>query len=613
MDYDLIKKIRKARVVSFDIYDTLIVRACERPQSVFEIIESFGYNQFADKRIKAEKKARRNTEDEEITLDDIYTYLGDSENNVTLKNEEKRIEEEISRTNMEMLEVFNYCISEKKKVIITSDMYLPVETITRILEKNGFTRYSRLFLSSEEKLRKKTGHLFSYIIKQLNIQPGELLHIGDNHYSDNTIPMGIGIKTYEYHRNKNTLAIHPKRRCSFPLIKLRCVENADSYFQIGYEALGPLLYGFSVWLHKKIMHANYDRIVFLSRDGQVMKQAYELLFGESEKTQYLYGSRRSLIVPILWKNPEIEYVKDIIHFHDRMSINEFLERIGLDSSQCHNQLSFHGYSGDSLINICQFTDDKAFLSFYETIKPLIIEQSKKEYQSAYNYWAHNIDGASKIAIVDIGWNGNMQNALLNLLQNQVEINGYYIGVNPKTKHTFHMNGFLFDKSSDTVLKGKIDNFSGLFESFFMADHGSVKRYTKDGVELLPYEYSLLDGKIVDEDQCIRKIQCGALHYIKDIISIIGDNEVVFSSDDSICNMLSLGLNPSNEACNLFGDFRFYNSGISYLARPQNKRFSLQELKQTNWRIGYLKRCFHVHLPYYQVARAIKLLKKLSKQ
>ncbi len=603
--------IKKAKFVSFDIYDTLIVRGCKYPADVFKIIELFGYENFGGKRVAAEKEARKHAEKEDVTLDEIYMYLDYFDNEI-IKKEEIRIEQIISQLNKEIFELYNYCISEGKSVIITSDMYLPIQTIKRILEENDITDYSELFLSSEIGLRKKTGHLFEYIINTLNIQPGELFHIGDNHISDNIVPMKMGIITYEYHSSvKHYNFYQCQKYHTNALMKMRYVGNDDPYFQIGYTHLGPLLYGFSSWLHNIIEDNHSDKVVFLARDGRIMKRAYEALYGDSDNYLYLYGSRRALIVPILWKNPDIEHVKKIIHFHDRMKISEFLERIGLDCDQCQEELYSVGYSGDSLIDIWQLTADEVVKSFYESIKSKIVKQSKEEYLHAYKYWTDNLKGASKISIIDIGWNGNMQNALIDLLEGQVEIEGYYIGVNPDTKYDFKTDGFLFSKTNGASLKNQIENFSGLFESFFMTNHGSTKRYIENGVELLPYEYLLLDDKIMDEDQSIRKIQSGALQYIEDVKNIIGKNEVAVSSDESVANILNLGLYPSSLSCNLLGDFRFYNSGMSYLARPQNQRFSLKELKQTNWRIGYLKRCFNLNLPYYLLAKTIKLLKKKS--
>ena len=79
------------------------------------------------------------------------------------------------------------------------------------------------------------------------------------------------------------------------------------YYNFGYHKLGPLLLGFSHWLNNKVREEGIEKIYFFSRDGFIMKQSFDLLFrNENIKTFYLEVSRRSLRVPILWKNCTFE-------------------------------------------------------------------------------------------------------------------------------------------------------------------------------------------------------------------------------------------------------------------------------------------------------------------
>ena len=63
-------------IISFDIFDTLIIRYVEKPEDIFSIIEYRIKDaiDFKNKRINAEKIARRKFE-REITIDDIYSEL----------------------------------------------------------------------------------------------------------------------------------------------------------------------------------------------------------------------------------------------------------------------------------------------------------------------------------------------------------------------------------------------------------------------------------------------------------------------------------------------------------------------------------------------------------
>ena len=72
---DIVDRIGDRRYVSFDIYDTLVIRPYVRPTDLFRHVESL-YNKegFAESRISAEKNARRKHPGE-ITLDQIYDEI----------------------------------------------------------------------------------------------------------------------------------------------------------------------------------------------------------------------------------------------------------------------------------------------------------------------------------------------------------------------------------------------------------------------------------------------------------------------------------------------------------------------------------------------------------
>lgn len=58
-----------------------------------------------------------------------------------------------------------------KKILITSDMYLPLEIIKDILFDAGYYDYSKVYLSNDQKARKATGSLFSIMLEE-----EELMH-----------------------------------------------------------------------------------------------------------------------------------------------------------------------------------------------------------------------------------------------------------------------------------------------------------------------------------------------------------------------------------------------------------------------------------------------------
>ena len=199
-DENLVKKeIDKFEIISFDIFDTLVKRKVSFPQDVFPIVEQ-RYNEYAEvgmfgykeQRIIAEQHARKKCDQEEITLDEIYEMISLSEEKKSeLKKIEKQIEEEVCYPNGSLFNLYKYALEKNKQIIITSDMYLPEKTITRILAKCGYIGYKKIYLSSTYKKTKHSGSIFDEIKKEYRSK--SILHIGDNVKSDYAIPKKKGI------------------------------------------------------------------------------------------------------------------------------------------------------------------------------------------------------------------------------------------------------------------------------------------------------------------------------------------------------------------------------------------------------------------------------------
>ena len=124
-------KIRKVKVVSFDIFDTLLVRPYIQPTDLFFHMEkAYERPGFADERRDAERRTRiRHKELEDITFDMIYDEIDDEFKD--MKQKEMDWEEMVLRANPELKQVYDYAKEQGKKIVIASDMYLPTKFIAR--------------------------------------------------------------------------------------------------------------------------------------------------------------------------------------------------------------------------------------------------------------------------------------------------------------------------------------------------------------------------------------------------------------------------------------------------------------------------------------------------
>ena len=303
-DDKIIQAIRQAEVVSFDIFDTLVKRNVPDPESVHKFvykeflkqtgIDVHGYEGL---RIDAEYKARSNSQKEEISLDDIFCHLESvtEDYKSVLRELEEQIEILVCCPNLRMKAIYDQVLENNKKIIITSDMYLNEEVIKKILHKCGYDNYEKLYLSSAYDKCKATGSLYEVIKTDYSEFTGKILHIGDNVKGDYVIPRMKGLKALLIDGQQNILKFWKSKSKKvdnqFLYKQLYTYLNNHAYnikndaVSIGYEVLGPMLLGYCKWLNEKIQIDKIDKIFFLSREGKILQDAFNILYPHMEIPQ----------------------------------------------------------------------------------------------------------------------------------------------------------------------------------------------------------------------------------------------------------------------------------------------------------------------------------------
>ena len=602
--------MNEIKYYSFDMFDTLITRLLNKPTDLFSIIE-YKYNvpNFKKNRIDAERIARKNSKYEEVTIDDIYNELkiiDSSVNTFNVKKIEKELEIKMCVVNKNFINTY-YDLKEKnKKMIIITDMYLDIDTIKKILSKNNIS-YDKLYLSSEIKKTKHTGSLYNYILNDLSIAPNHIIHYGDNKISDFINPKKMGITAIlvnnEWNNNLNFYNSNGKDYRYLAMekfinsnIKNKFSDQTFNYFyKAGYEILGPLLYGYCVWLNENLKKHDIKKVFFLARDGKIIKKAFNSLFPDFN-TCYMFASRRALTVPTLClyeelKNPS--YLIDIYFIPARLKMIELIKMIGLEDIDINHILKKYNFNLTDRINSEFISNDSKFKSFYNEIYPLIIENSKNEYKEMVKY-LKEINFCGNVGIVDIGWNGNMQYAIENATKFSninAKIRGFYIGVACKSKkqEIQDMFGYLYQKNYNEEIEVYKEGYNAIFEFFFSSTDGSFKCYDDNDFEFYEYEY-----KNSKEKEYLEKIQEGAIDFVHDFSKSELSNIINIIPSISILNFNKLGNTPSDEDLNYFKKITFYenekhnpliaNSRDSYIFHPKS---FVKDYRDSYWRPGFL--------------------------
>lgn len=623
---NIIKRISKKEYVSFDIFDTLIKRDVKKPTDVFSIIEhNYKIYDFYKRRIEAEKIARKGKVD--TTIDEIYDiynelYLNNINEAEKIKNIEKQVEYELCVQNKLLKKVYDFCIENNKKVYLISDMYLSSEILKEILEKNGYSKYEKLYVSCEYNQTKANGELYKYIIQELGVDTSKLIHIGNDIKTDYIMALKnnistVKVKTKTYTGN-SLLDVFLSNHKS---------NSSNFYYDFGYSNFGPLLYGFCLWLKENVKKNDIDNIYFLARDGYIIKKAYEKIFGEQDNIYYLEASRRSLRVPYLSQKNSIDEMLDELPLPRQTNMIQIFDALGLELNLYSDKIKESGYSVERFYLREKVLKEEGFKNLISSIKDDIIANSISENEALKNYLKKN-NFSKRNAIVDIGWGGSMQKYLRNIFDNlpgyeNKELIGFYFGLTEKAKgklsSTNTANAYVFDNynfSSEELERP----FVGLFESLFLEPKGSVKKYhinTENLVERYQYEYIDDSGEVLDDVDKIHNIQQGALGFIEEYMSTAISRYSKMDSEAAFKNLFSVGINPKLDQLEKLGSIVFFNNRfkeqlakpdciLKYLISPMKFK---KDFLNSQWKTGFLKGVFKVPLPYYEI---FKLMRKVRR-
>lgn len=615
-------------VISFDMFDTLITRNLDKPSELFDLmqkqIEQVGISvdQFKFKRMNAEYRARmdKGYERQDVTLDYIYEVLGNCYNLncktiERIKNIEIEIEESICEINREGYKLYQYCIKKNKRIVICTDMYLPKQVIERILSNNKIVYY-KLYLSNDVGHSKAfRGHLFRYVTRDLNISRKQILHIGDDWKNDILYSWLNGIRNFRISaKNYCTIRDDKNKKIEYKLlnhyINNHIQTKKDYYWRTGYQVLGPILYGFSGFLSENIRSYKPDKVFFLSRDGFIMQQAFNILYPDIEN-EYIYASRKALITPTLWMYKNIENIVKVMKFPRWVRMADFLTRMGLKPQNYELSVMTLGYQMDSLINVEKEIKNPNFQRLWELVFKDIEKKSLESYENTLKYFKE-IGIYGKVVIIDIGWNGNLQQAIeqiINTAKIDADIQGYYLGVQVDSdiqdKHK--MKGFLFQKENNEAICQKLTFCRSLMEIFFVAEHGSVKEYGRDKIVLQEFEYENTKSL-----KAIKKIQEGALAFVKDFSNYNFSKYFHIDAWTAITNFFMLGNQPRQEDIEKMGKILFLDDELrNLLPQVRRKRYYfnifrlLHDLKFSVWATGLLKKVCLVNVDYFYIAMKLR--------
>ena len=339
----ILQAVKDYDIISFDIFDTLIFRPFSAPTDLFDYLaEQIGILDFKSVRIAQEWKARQDkfavSGSYEVTLEEIWNRIEYETGYPAGKgrNLEEELEQRFCYANPVMHTVFKELQRRKKTIIITSDMYLSEAFLEKLLAQNGYSGIQKLYISSEYNAGKSDGTIYDYVKE--DFEKEKIIHIGDNEISDITNAKKAGLAVFYYPNvNKHSKAYRAYDMSLMVGAAYRGIVNNHMYcgnnsysmeYEYGYIYGGLFVLGYCTFIHDYYKKNGIDKILFLSRDGDIIKQVYNKLYQE-DSTEYVYWSRKAA-TKLMAEDDRHDYFRRFIEHkvnqqHKRAEILEAME------------------------------------------------------------------------------------------------------------------------------------------------------------------------------------------------------------------------------------------------------------------------------------------------
>lgn len=534
----VVERLEKYDVISFDVFDTLILRAMQKPTDLFILVGNrLGVMKFYDYRIEAEREARKLAVNSngEICISDIY-YLLSSWCNIKMQTgiyEEIKAEFDVCFANPYMKEIVKRISKKGKQLVAVSNMYLPKEVIRQLLEYCGYSEFgNNIFVSCDYHCNKRTGSLFNEVTRAFGSNHA-YIHIGDNFESDFIGARIAGWKSYFYegvneigklYRPANMTQLSGSIYSGLVNAKLHNgIEKCSPYFEYGYTYGGIIACGYCEWLNKYAKLHDIDCFLFTGRDMYIVHQIYNKFYRKIEN--HYVAISRFAAQRFSYERFSEYFISSHIaaRAHLRtMTIAECLSDLEMDFIKSY--LEEYGLAEEDLLTPDNYDVLKRLL---REKKSVVVSNFQEERAAAIKYYSQFLYGKKKIAIVDLGWQGTNAQCLKYLIENFIDQNIKVVsllvcasGGNKFLGHSMSdgtTEAFCCsqNKSPQLLRQFKDSTNIGRFmlELLFTSTEQSLKYFKEDGDQIKKvFVESGYETRANDE---IEEIHKGILNYVAD--------------------------------------------------------------------------------------------------
>ena len=502
-------KASGAEVVSFDLFDTLVMRKVYNYNDVFVLLDmelrdcGIIIPDFVKLRLYVEKELSRNGAP---AMEKIYARLlelvgGSFISAEALAEMEWQLDFKVLVPRYRMCEKYRELLAQGKTVAIVTDTYYSKDRIEKLLEHFDLLGCDYLLVSCEENRSKTCG---LYDVLKSAAEGKDILHIGDDETADILCASQAGLDTFRVYSGSSlfdmlggiqdnmgeTISEHIiaglfiARMFNNPFrfeseSKVFAVESAKD---IGYAFFAPIISDFTLWLKDKIKSNDYEQILFCSRDGYLIGDLYRRI-DKKTKSIYFITSRMAAIRAGIETEADIFDVNSMKYFGTK---EEELEvRFGICESKNSLRLDYND----------------------------IIDKARIQRENYCKYISKLGMTNNKTALFDFVAKGTVQLYLQRILKRNMQ-GFYFMQLEPDSMNGKNVEVEPFYNELEKDKSVMFDNYY-ILETIITSPYAQVLEFDKMGNPVFAAE-----TRTAEDIKCICEVQSGITEFFEDYISLL---------------------------------------------------------------------------------------------
>ena len=483
---------KSTKLLSLDIWDTILRRKCHPDEIKLSAARYLYINYFrmlkpAYRDVNTLYNLRKKSEDLSSLTDDyefryeeavdmwiVEVFEAGAQSNSLMQIKDELLDHEFkaeSRSTEKDASMDAFLRKSKiKNIIFASDFYMPNTFMQKLLRKNGVIHhFTKGYVSCDLVKNKRSGKMYEHILKEFQLKPQDLFHIGDNKHADVDIPSKLGIGTFHYkddHENAlhkwfenafyeklgNESLLHGKRIFALCDI-LSKSEDFNSKERIGAK-LAPIAIGYTLHIIEEAKRLGVDTVYFFTREGIFLKELYDLIteadpyYSQYPKSELLEVSRLATFAPSL-ESVTVENLMRLWSQYSVQSPRAFCASLNIDNAESKKLFKKYGFKYSQEIR--HPWENEKFVKLIESdefqdIVKKYIDIQRKNIKKYFEQKGLN-SGQSVSMIVDLGWRGTIQDNVSMLVDEHIY--GCYLGLFTylNRQEKVSKSGWLFDNNT----------------------------------------------------------------------------------------------------------------------------------------------------------------------